>query len=119
MPPKITKCVLDTCRRGMKTVEVNLKSSQLESGENCGEEKMALLTITRISRFSQIKPVSQAFCRVLSTQPIQSVIELHNNKYESDDYFNLTPKILTYLDQVNFSIKTNSSAAENESEPVQ
>ncbi|CAG9804692.1 unnamed protein product [Chironomus riparius] len=46
----------------------------------------------------KIKHISQAFTRIVSTQPVQNVIELQNNKYESDDYFNLTPKILSYLD---------------------
>jgi len=52
------------------------------------------------SRIIKSRHVSQAFTRIVSTQPVQNVIELQNNKYESDDYFNLTPKILSYLDLV-------------------
>lgn len=43
----------------------------------------------------QAKLISHQIKRVLSTQPIQSTIELNNNKYESDDYYNLSPKILS------------------------
>jgi hypothetical protein len=45
----------------------------------------------------RVKLISQQLKRVLSTQPIQSTIELNNNKFTSDDYYNLTPKILSYL----------------------
>lgn len=55
-----------------------------------------ILTV-KISRLIRIKPISTSFTRVLSTQLVQNVIELNNNKYESDDYTNLTPKILSYL----------------------
>jgi phenylalanyl-tRNA synthetase alpha chain len=44
-----------------------------------------------------IKTVPKQTIRFLSTQPIHSTIEVNNNKYESDDYYNLTPKILNYL----------------------
>jgi hypothetical protein len=47
-----------------------------------------------------IKPFSKSIVRSLSTQPSRNVIELNNNQYESDDYSNLTPKILSYLDKV-------------------
>lgn len=59
-----------------------------------------IFKISRISRFLKNKSFTQVSSRILSTQPIPSVIELHNNKYESDDYYNLTPKILSYLDKV-------------------
>lgn len=47
----------------------------------------------------QLKSITNQLSRCLSTQPItiQRTIELNNNKYESDDYFNLTPKILSYV----------------------
>ena len=51
----------------------------------------------RISKFCQVKSVSKIYARVLSTQPVQRVIELNNSKYEYDEYSNLTPKILSYL----------------------
>ncbi len=44
-----------------------------------------------------LKSFSFAFKRTLSTQTVQNTIELNNNKYESDDFYNLTPKILSYL----------------------
>lgn len=53
-------------------------------------------------KFSRLVPANclrKPFVRQLSTQPVQSVIELNNSKYESDDYFNLTPKILSYLNR--------------------
>lgn len=56
-----------------------------------------MILTAKISRLIRIKPFSESFTRVLSTQLVQSVIELNNNKYESDDYTNLTPKILSYL----------------------
>lgn len=52
------------------------------------------------------KSITQQFVRLLSTQPVQSTIELNNNKYESDDYFNLTPKILSYV-QKNLHLQKN------------
>lgn len=55
------------------------------------------MNFKRISLLIQVKSLSQPYIRVLSTQPVQRVIELNNNKYESDDYSNLTPKILSYL----------------------
>lgn len=51
----------------------------------------------RLSRSIQFKGISKPFTRLLSTQPGESVIELNNDKYESDDYTNLTPKILSYI----------------------
>lgn len=45
----------------------------------------------------QLKSITNQLSRCLSTKPIQRTIELNNNKYESDDYFNLTPKILSYV----------------------
>lgn len=48
---------------------------------------------------NSLKSISFRITRTLSTQPVQSTIELNNNKYESDDYYNLTPKILSYLGQ--------------------
>lgn len=47
--------------------------------------------------FLQLKLITNQCTRWLSTQPIQNTIELNNNKYESDDYYNLTPKILSYI----------------------
>lgn len=54
----------------------------------------------RISRLFNIKSLLKPSIRVLSTpstQPNQNVIELNNEKFESDDYSNVTPKILSYL----------------------
>jgi phenylalanyl-tRNA synthetase alpha chain len=51
----------------------------------------------RISPVLRVSRISKPFTRLLSTQPGQSVIELNNDKYESDDYSNLTPKILSYI----------------------
>lgn len=48
-------------------------------------------------RISRVKCLSNPLTRALSTQPVQNVIELNNSKYESDDYSNLTPKILSFL----------------------
>lgn len=56
-----------------------------------------MILTARISRLVKINSSPVSFSRVLSTQLVQSVIELNNNKYESDDYTNLTPKILSYL----------------------
>ncbi|CRK99476.1 CLUMA_CG012558, isoform A [Clunio marinus] len=47
--------------------------------------------------FKSVKCLSNVFSRLLSTQTVQNVINLNNNKYESDDYSNLTPKIMSYL----------------------
>lgn len=54
----------------------------------------------------RVKLISQQCKKVLSTQPVQNTIELNNNKFYSDDYFNLTPKILSYLGK-NLHLKTN------------
>lgn len=51
----------------------------------------------QFSRLNSVKTLAQPLHRLLTTQPVQSVIELNNNKYESDDYSNLTPKILSYV----------------------
>lgn len=45
----------------------------------------------------QLKAAGQTHFRVLSTQPVQNVIELNNSKYESDDHTNLSKKILSYV----------------------
>lgn len=64
------------------------------------------MIFVRVSRFLPAKGLSKPFIRVLSTQPVQSVIELNNSKYESDDFSNLTPKILSYLN-VNLHLQKN------------
>lgn len=51
----------------------------------------------RVSGLLQVKGKSQQILKLLSTQPVQSVIELNNNKYESDDFSNLSPKICSYI----------------------
>lgn len=51
----------------------------------------------RVSSLLQVKNRPQQFLKLLSTQPVQSVIELNNNKYESDDFSNLSPKICSYI----------------------
>lgn len=51
----------------------------------------------RVSGLLQVKNRPQQFFKLLSTQPVQSVIELNNNKYESDDFSNLSPKICSYI----------------------
>lgn len=53
--------------------------------------------LLRVKSIFQSNLISKQIVRVLSTQTIHSTIELNNNKYESDDYNNLTPKILSYL----------------------
>lgn len=61
------------------------------------------MNFIRISRITQVNCLSKLYTRVLSTQ---SVIELNNSKYESDDYSNLTPKILKYLN-LNIHLQNN------------
>lgn len=51
----------------------------------------------RVSKLIKFKGLTKPIIRCLSTQPGQSFIELNNDKYESDDYSNLTPKILSYV----------------------
>ena len=55
---------------------------------------MIFLSFSRILR---VKNTSKQFTKLLSTKPVENVIELNNNKYESDDFSNLTPKISSYL----------------------
>lgn len=50
-----------------------------------------------ISRIIHKNTLFKSLVKVFSTQPVQRIIELNNNKYESDDYSNLSPKIVSYL----------------------
>lgn len=43
------------------------------------------------------KNLSQPISRALSTHTVRSIIEVNKSKYKTDDYSNLTPKILSYL----------------------
>lgn len=63
----------------------------------CPSQFKTMIFITRVPRCFQIKGIYQPSFRLLTTQPVQHVIELNNSKYESDDHTNLTPKILSYL----------------------
>lgn len=70
------------------------KKTSYSSDANDSSKTMLILQFIRIK---PVKSLCQPLARLLSTQPVQSVIELNNNKYESDDYTNLTPKILSYV----------------------
>lgn len=66
----------------------------IEQYQVCVLHKTKTMIFSRILHY---KSLSQPISRLLSTHPVRSVIELNNSKYKTDDYFNLTPKILSYL----------------------
>lgn len=51
----------------------------------------------KVRSFININKPSKLCLRLLSTKPSENVIELNNDKYISDDYSNVTPKITSYL----------------------
>lgn len=44
-----------------------------------------------------VRNVPTTLTRFLSTKPHQSVIEINNSKYESDEFSNISPKISSYI----------------------
>lgn len=55
------------------------------------------MTLLRIGSLISFTRPSRHLFRALSTKPSENVIELNNDKYVSDDYSNITPKIANYL----------------------
>lgn len=54
----------------------------------------------KVLSLNQLRCLHKPFFRSLSTQSVsQSVIELNNNKYESDDYTNISSRIVKYLER--------------------
>jgi phenylalanyl-tRNA synthetase alpha chain len=51
----------------------------------------------KIKSLIHLNKSPKQFLRLLSTKPSESVIELNNDKYEIDDFSNITPKIANFI----------------------
>jgi phenylalanyl-tRNA synthetase alpha chain len=51
----------------------------------------------KVRSLININKSPKQFLRLLSTKPSENVIELNNDKYEIDDYSNITPRIANFI----------------------